>query len=265
MTERPDSYPPSNTRPWTAGSCRHARTRPADRGRRIPRRPAGHLPRTVPDRLQAGICWTADEWLAAADDARLGGIREICRRTGMTAVVGCCAHGSGRHAAAGVPRRPPGRHLSRSASRPTSTGRSRISSPPATVPPSWMDGWKVALAICFDAPAPATRTGRGRGGRGHLCRLGALHGRAKTTGWGCISAPGPWTTGCSRVLANLGGATPLGPSCGLSGSGVLTGSGMRQAAGTGTEVVTASPAARVPRCGSGMPPVRAGAASDGSR
>ena len=41
------------------------------------------------------------------------------------------------------------------------------------------------------------------------------------------------------ILANLGGATPLGPSCGLSGFWGPDGFQMKSAAGTGTEVVTA--------------------------
>jgi predicted amidohydrolase len=41
------------------------------------------------------------------------------------------------------------------------------------------------------------------------------------------------------VLANLGGSTPLGPSCGLSGFWGPDGLSMQQAGGTGTEVVTA--------------------------
>ncbi|WP_374208242.1 nitrilase-related carbon-nitrogen hydrolase, partial [Microbacterium sp. Bi128] len=42
------------------------------------------------------------------------------------------------------------------------------------------------------------------------------------------------------VLANLAGATPLGPSCGLSGFWGPDGLPLRQAAGSGTEVLTAS-------------------------
>lgn len=41
------------------------------------------------------------------------------------------------------------------------------------------------------------------------------------------------------VLANLGGHTPLGPSCGLSGFWGPDGLVMKHAAGSGTEVVTA--------------------------
>jgi predicted amidohydrolase len=41
------------------------------------------------------------------------------------------------------------------------------------------------------------------------------------------------------ILANLGGTTTLGPSCGLSGFWGPDGLMMKKAAGTGTEVVTA--------------------------
>ena len=41
------------------------------------------------------------------------------------------------------------------------------------------------------------------------------------------------------LLANLGGLTPLGPSCGLSGFWGPDGLTMQHASGTGTEVLTA--------------------------
>ena len=40
------------------------------------------------------------------------------------------------------------------------------------------------------------------------------------------------------ILANLGGSTALGPSCGLSGFWGPDGFELKKAAGTGTEVVT---------------------------
>jgi predicted amidohydrolase len=42
------------------------------------------------------------------------------------------------------------------------------------------------------------------------------------------------------ILANLGGTTALGASCGLSGFWGPDGLRMKKAAGTGTEVVTAT-------------------------
>ena len=118
------------------------------------------------------------EWLSAAD-RRLDGIREICRRTGITAVVGAAfkdADGTPRLAALAV-------HPTGSIETSFKThlhGPEQdlfvAGSNPAVLE---IDGWKVALAICFDAARPGHAEWAADAGRGHLCRLGPLHGRRR--------------------------------------------------------------------------------------
>jgi predicted amidohydrolase len=183
-------------------------------------------------------------WVSAADH-RLDGIREICRRTGITAVVGAAfkePDGTPRLGSLAV--HPTGgleagfkRRLHRREQQHFSAGEQ------AAVLD--LDGWKIALASCWDATHPDR----------------AAHpdhaGDASAAGADIYAVAGLYTAGEGRrlalhlgaramdnrmftVLANLGGTTPLGPSCGGSGFWGPDGLPIRQAAGTGTEVLTAT-------------------------
>jgi predicted amidohydrolase len=178
------------------------------------------------------------EWVAAADN-RLDGIREICRRTGITAVVGAAFKEPD-----GTPR------LASLAIHPTGGldagfkamlhGREQqYFSAGERAAVLDLDGWKIALAICFDAAHPG-HAGEAAGAGADIYAVSGLYtvgeGHRLALHLGARAMDNRMFT----VLANLAGTTPLGPSCGLSGFWGPDGLPIRQAAGTGTEVLTAT-------------------------
>jgi predicted amidohydrolase len=102
-----------------------------------------------------------------------------------------------------------------------------------------VDGWKVALALCLDAAHPAHAEWAARSGA-DVYAVSALYTAGEDHRLGLHLGARAMDNRMFSVLANLGGATPSGPSCGLSGFWGPDGLPHGQAAGTGTEVLTAS-------------------------
>lgn len=178
-----------------------------------------------------------DQWVAAADH-RLDPIREICRRTGITAVVGAPfrePEGSPRLASLAV--HPNG---TQEAGFKTHLHGGEHSLFEAGQEPLLLDvdGWKVALAICFDAAHPP-HSGAAAAAGADVYAISALYTQEEGHRLGLHLGARTMDNRMYGVLANLGGRTPLGPSCGLSGFWGPDGLSMQQAGGTGTEVVTA--------------------------
>lgn len=179
-----------------------------------------------------------EEWLSAAD-RRLGGIREICRRTGITAVVGAAFtqdDGTPRLASLAI-------HASGAIEPSFKTwlhgpeqGLFVAGSHPAVLE---IDGWKIALAICFDAARPG-HAEWAAGAGADVYAVSAVYRAGEDHRLGLHLGARAMDNRMFSVLANLAGTTPLGPSCGLSGFWGPDGLPFRQAAGTGTEVLTAS-------------------------
>ena len=178
------------------------------------------------------------EWLSAAD-GRLDGVREICRRTGITAVVGAAFKEDD-----GTPR------LASLAIHPTGSiepsYKTRLhgaeqelfvaGSQPAVLE---IDGWKIALALCLDAAYPGHAEGAAQAGA-DIYAVSALYTAGEDHRLGLHLGARAMDNRMFSVLANLGGATALGPACGLSGFWGPDGLPHGRAAGTGTEVLTAS-------------------------
>jgi predicted amidohydrolase len=179
-----------------------------------------------------------EEWLSAAD-RRLGGIREICRRTGITAVVGAAfTQDDGTPRLASLAIHPSG------AIEPSfktwlhgpEQALFVAGSHPAVLE---IDGWKIALAICFDAARPG-HAEWAAGAGADVYAVSAVYTAGEDHRLGLHLGARAMDNRMFSVLANLAGTTPLGPSCGLSGFWGPDGLPFRQAAGTGTEVLTAS-------------------------
>jgi predicted amidohydrolase len=178
-----------------------------------------------------------DYWLGP-NDQRLGYIREICRRTGITAVVGgAYREPDGTPRLASLAIHPEG--STETAFKTHLHGQEKdifeAGEGPVLVE---LDGWKIALAICFDAAVPAHSTdAAGAGADAYavsaVYTLGAEHRLGLHLGARAMD------NRMFGIMANLGGTTPLGPSCGLSGFWGPDGLLMKRAEGTGTEVVTA--------------------------
>jgi predicted amidohydrolase len=178
-----------------------------------------------------------DQWLVPGD-VRLDPVREICRRTGITAVVGAAyreADGTPRLAALAL--HPNGdadvgfkAHLHGDEESLFAAGPG-----PAVLD---VDGWKIALAICFDAAHPG-HSGTAADAGADVYAVSALYTEGEGHRLGLHLGARAMDNRIYTVLANLGGRTPLGPSCGLSGFWGPDGLPMQHASGTGTEVVTA--------------------------
>ncbi len=184
-----------------------------------------------------GLLATDDAWLGA-DDARLGDLREICRRTGITAVAGAAYREPD-----GTPR------LASLAVHPNGTTdvafKTHLHGPEREVFAAGggplllhLDGWRIALAVCADASVPAHSTEAALAGADAYA-VSAVYTRVEASRLALHLGASAMDNRMFGILANMGGATTAGPSCGLSGFWGPDGLPMKQAAGTGTEVVTA--------------------------
>ncbi|MDQ0617795.1 carbon-nitrogen hydrolase family protein [Arthrobacter globiformis] len=208
------------------------------------------------DQFHAG-----DQWVAPGDH-RLDPVREICRRTGITAVVGAPFRepdGTPRLASLAV--HPNGTeeagfktHLHGDEQSLFEAGPGYEAGPGSEHGQRFgegqgleagqepllldVDGWKIALAICFDAAHPA-HSGAAAAAGADVYAVSALYTQEEGHRLGLHLGARAMDNRMYGVLANLGGRTPLGPSCGLSGFWGPDGLSMQQAGGTGTEVVTA--------------------------
>jgi len=207
------------------------------------------------------------QWVAPGDP-RLDPIREICRRTGVTAVVGVpFREPDGTPRLASLAIHPNGAeeagfktHLHGDEESLFEAGPgfekgkrfegglgieagqrfgpeqgSELEQEPLLLD---VDGWKVALAICFDAAHPA-HSGAAAAAGADVYAVSALYTQDEGHRLGLHLGARAMDNRMYGVLANLGGRTPLGPSCGLSGFWGPDGLLMQQAGGVGTEVVTA--------------------------
>ncbi|MHC6220253.1 carbon-nitrogen hydrolase family protein [Arthrobacter sp. MMS24-S77] len=179
-----------------------------------------------------------DAWVTPGDP-RLEAIRQISTRTGITVIVGAAFREDG-----GTPRlaslliRPSGdappafkTHLH---------GVERELFVPGTGPAFLeLDGWRIALAICFDAAVPSHASSAAEAGadvyavsavyvRGEEHRLG-LHLGARSMDYRMFG-----------VLANMGGPTSLGDSCGLSGAWGPDGRALARLDVTGSAIAVAT-------------------------
>jgi predicted amidohydrolase len=178
-----------------------------------------------------------DQWVAPGD-RRLDPIREICRRTGITAVIGAPFRepdGTPRLASLAV--HPNGAEEAGFKTHLHGDERSLFE---AGQEPLLLDvdGWKIALAICFDAAHPE-HSGDAAAAGADVYAVSALYTQEEGHRLGLHLGARAMDNRMYGVLANLGGHTPLGPSCGLSGFWGPDGLSMQQAGGTGMEVVTA--------------------------
>ncbi|MGX1161642.1 putative amidohydrolase [Arthrobacter sp. SLBN-100] len=175
-------------------------------------------------------------WLVP-DDERLADIREICRRTGITAVLGAAlreAGGTPRLASVAV--HPDG--STEAAFKTHLHGPERELFAPGEGPTLILvDGWHVALALCLDTSVPAHAGDAAAAGADLYC-VSALYTENEEHRLALHLGARAMDNRMFTALANLGGSSPLGASCGLSGFWGPDGLPMKRAAGTGTEVVS---------------------------
>lgn len=157
-----------------------------------------------------------ESWVTA-DDPRLAELRRVCRETGTTAVVGGAWRGDD-----GLPR------LASLALRPDGTidaapkvhlhGAERDSFVPAAGPTVLdVEGWRIGLAVCFDAAVPEHARAAARLGM-DVYAVSALYTRGEERRLDLHLGARAMDHRVFSVLANLGGAGRGWTSCGLSGS-----------------------------------------------
>ena len=182
-----------------------------------------------------------DSWLKP-DDERLGDVREICRRTGITAVVGAaCRESDGTPRLASVALHPDG--STETAFKAHLHGQEQeLFTPGEGVVLMEMDGWRIALALCFEAPAFDASVPEGgadaAAASADVCCVSALYTKDEEHRLGLHLGAQAKDNRMFTLLANLGGRSPLGESCGLSGFWGPDGFPLKQAAGTRTEIVS---------------------------
>jgi predicted amidohydrolase len=175
----------------------------------------------------------SDAWLFP-DDERLGDVREICRRTGITAVVGAAFRESdGTPRLASLALHPDG--SAETAFKSNLRGQEQelfVRGRGVTLMD--LDGWRIAL--CFDGTVPAHATEAAAAGVDVYC-LSALYTVEGEHRLDLHLGARAMENRMFTLLANLGGTSSLGESCGQSGLWGPDGYLLKQAAGTGTEVV----------------------------
>ncbi|MET3905568.1 carbon-nitrogen hydrolase family protein [Paenarthrobacter sp. 4246] len=102
-----------------------------------------------------------------------------------------------------------------------------------------VDGWRVAFAVCADAAHPA-HAGAAAEAKADVYAVSALYTRGEELRLGLHLGARSMDHRMFGLLANLGGETLLGPSCGLSGGWGPDGVALVRMAGTGTEVAMVS-------------------------
>lgn len=179
-----------------------------------------------------------EQWVTV-DDPRLHDIREICRRTGVTAVVGAAlreADGTPRLASLAIH---PGGETGLAFKARLHGDEERLFIEGTGAALLELDGWRIALAICYDAAHPGHAGAAAEAGA-DVYAVSALYTSAESHRLALHLGARAMDNRMFGIVANLGGTTPLGPSCGLSGFWGPDGLVMRQAAGAGTEVLTAT-------------------------
>ncbi len=171
-------------------------------------------------------------------DARLQPLQEACIRTGTTVVVG-------------APWREPDL---------TPRLASLVIGPDGTIRPVFkthlhgaegklfvagagpgvitVDGWRIALAVCADAAHPS-HAAAAADAQADVYAVSALYTRGEELRLGLHMGARSMDHRLFGLLANLGGETPLGTSCGLSGAWGPDGASVVQVKGVGTEIVMA--------------------------
>lgn len=177
-----------------------------------------------------------ESWIDPAD-ARLRPLREICRRTGITAVVGApCRDADGSPRLASLVLHPDG--STERAFKSHLHGHEKELFEPGDGPHVMvLDGWRIALALCFDAAVPEHAGAAAAGGADAYCVSG-LYTRGEERRLDLHLGARAMDHRMFTLLANLGGRTPIGESCGLSGIWSPDGMPLKRAAGNRTEVVS---------------------------
>lgn len=178
---------------------------------------------------------TASPWLNA-HDPRLQPLQDACARTRTTAIIGAAwreTDSTPRLASLVVG---PGGSI-RAVFKTHLHGAERKLFVPGSGPGmATVDGWRVALAICADAAHP-THAAAASAAKADVYAVSALYARGEERRLGLHMGARSMDHRMFGLLANLGGKTSVGASCGLSGAWGPDGASVAQAKSLKTETV----------------------------
>ncbi|OFI36867.1 hydrolase [Arthrobacter sp. SW1] len=177
-------------------------------------------------------------WLVPGDE-RLAPLREACSQTGTTAVVGAALRDNdGTPRLASVVIGPDGEE--QPVFKTYLHGAERELFEPGDGPALLeLDGWKIALAICFDAAVPAHAQAAADAGA-DIYAVSAVYVEGEEHRLGLHLGSRAMDHRMFGILANLGGETGIGSSCGLSGTWGPDGLAVSQTAGNGSAIALAT-------------------------
>jgi predicted amidohydrolase len=174
-------------------------------------------------------------WVTA-DDPRLDVVRQASEKCGVTAVVGAAYRGSDNTAwIASLAIRPDGRIQVYGKQNLHGVERD-LFQPGDKIQLLDIDGWRVALAICYDAAVP-THAAEAAGQGAEIYAVSALYTQEETRRIDVHSAARAMDHRMYSVVANFAGRGPGWESCGGSGTWHPDGTRLSQA-GTDSGVFT---------------------------
>ncbi len=189
----------------------------------------------------------AEEAWVTQGDPRLDRIRETARRTGITVIVGAgFREGDRTPRLASLVIRPEGDAAP--AFKTHVHGAERELFVPGGGPGLLeIDGWRIALAICFDAAVPSHASAAAEAGA-DLYAVSAVYVQGEEHRLGLHLGARSMDNRMFSVLANMGGSGAIGESCGLSGAWGPDGRVITQLAVRGSAIatVTLQPEALLP-------------------
>jgi 5-aminopentanamidase len=159
----------------------------------------------------------SEAWTTAADD-RLHALREACTRTGTWAIVGTAFHNhDGRRFLASLAIGPDGSEVVQGKRHLHGAEQDRFDVGDTTAPLLDVAGWRIAMAVCFDAAVPAHAQAAADAGA-DVYAVSALYTTGQERRLEVHMAARTMDHGMHGVLANLAGAGPGWVSCGNSGT-----------------------------------------------
>ncbi|MEJ7734394.1 MAG: carbon-nitrogen hydrolase family protein [Polyangiaceae bacterium] len=175
---------------------------------------------------------TPNTWLEDANDGRFEPVRRACVASGTTAVLGAPFRGRAGDQLIAAPIVGPdgGTHLS--FKEHIHGSEAAVFRPGEAAAPFEVSGWRVAVAICFDAAHPRHAEHAAQGGA-DVYAVSALYMRGEERRRDLHLAARAMDNRIFSVLSNYAGRTGAHVSCGMSGAWSPTGDVMEVVEGAG--------------------------------
>ena len=182
-----------------------------------------------------GIAETPAAWLSA-DDPRLDGVRRICAATRTAAILGAPWHDRERRPRLAAIIVTADGELHASSKQYLHGAESELFVADRPAPPFVVGGWRVAVAVCFDAAHPA-HAADAAAARSDLYVGSALYEAGQERRSDLHYGARAMDHRMFAALANYAGASGGYTSCGLSGAWSPTGDVLRRAPGNDQALV----------------------------